>query len=298
METSAQQSDVDAYFNHEHWSATTKYLPPKFKVMNVDGGAPFDPNSGGSFEASLDVQQVLGGAPGAAVTLVSIPDLFDSHILDGYVAIVDGNKWALVNSSFGGCELGYTPAYNEGVDETGVLKTYDEVFMQGNAQGITFVASSGDSAGLACPSVNYFNGAERHLRPQRANPADDPNVTAVGGGNLLTTTPPSPQTTPSTLTSWYVSENADSDTEIPYDIYGFGKTVAGGRWGAGGGQSVVFPMPAYQVWVNFFGNNVTGRIVPDVGMQVGGCPGGCPCPLPCNPPTAPRSWPSPAGSLA
>jgi subtilase family serine protease len=110
--------------------------------------------------------------------------------------------------------------------------------------------------------------------PSVENPASDPNVTAVGGGNLLTTTPPSPQTSPATLTSLYVGENADSDTEIPYDVYGFGKTVAGGRWGAGGGQSVVFAIPTYQNWVNFYGNGVAGRIVPDVGMQVGGCPSG------------------------
>lgn len=274
METSALQSDVNTMFNHENWTPVTHGQPPRFRVMNVDGGAPFDPNSNGSFEASLDVQQVLGGAPGSSVTLVSIPDLFDSHILDGYVAIVDGNQWDLVNSSFGGCELGYTPAYNEGVDETGVLKAYDEVFMQGNAQGITFVASSGDSAGLSCPSVNYFFGQNATFVPSVETPADDPNVTAVGGGNLITTTPPSPQTSPSTKTSLYVGENAYSDPEVPYDIYGFGKTVAGGRWGAGGGQSVVFARPMYQNWVNFFGNNVVGRAVPDVGMQVGGCPNG------------------------
>jgi subtilase family serine protease len=273
METSAQQSDVDAFFTHEHWTDITHLAPPRFRVMNVDGGAPFNSNSGGSFEASLDVQQVLGGAPGTDVTLVSIPDLFDSHILDGYVAIVDGNRWDLVNSSFGGCELGYTPAYNEGVDETGVLRTYDEVFEQGNAQGITFVASSGDSAGLSCPSVNYFFGAtDATFVPSVETPADDPNVTAVGGGNLVTTTPPDPQTSPPTLTSQYVSENAYSDPEVPYDIYGFGTNVHGGRWGAGGGQSVVFARPVYQNWITFFGNRVSGRAVPDVGMQVGGCP--------------------------
>ena len=283
METSASQSDVNLFFNHEHFTTTTGRAPPFFKVMNVDGGAPFNPESGGSFEADLDVQQVLGGAPGSSVTLVSIPSLADSHILDGYVAIVDGNKWDLVNSSFGGCELGYTPAYNEGVDETGVLRVYDEVFMQGNAQGITFVASSGDQSGLACPSVNYFFGATNAtFLPSVDNPADDPNVTSVGGGNLLTTTPPSPQTAPATLTSKYVAENANSDADIPYDIYGFGQNVRGGRWGAGGGQSVIFGRPTYQNWVTFFGNNVTGRAVPDVGMQVGGCPSGISV-QPCHP---------------
>ncbi len=276
METDALDSDVAAYFNHENFTATTGSPPPTLKHLAIDGGSPFDPNNGGSYEASLDVQQVLGGAPGASVTLVSIPDLYDNHILDGYVAIVDGNKWDVVNSSFGGCELGYTPAYNEGVDETGVLKVFHEVFEQGNAQGITFVASSGDEAGLECPSVNYFSGSPKaKFVVSVSNPADDPNVTAVGGGNLHTTPPPADQPNPpTTLTSKYVSEDAKGNPEIPYDIYGFGTDVSGGYWGAGGGRSVIFAMPTYQNWVSFYGNSANGRIIPDIGMQVGGCPGG------------------------
>jgi subtilase family serine protease len=269
MSSTALNVDLDLYFNYNHFHNSTGKTPPHISVVKVDGGAPFGPDNGASAEASLDVQQVLGGAPGAAVTIVNIPDLSDEHILDGYVTIVDSNTWALVNSSFGGCELGYTPAYNNGVDETAVLKTYDEVFAQGNTQGITFVASSGDEAGLSCPSVNYFYGAKNAVFvPSVEFPSDDPNVTAVGGGNLETTY------TSGSLTSQYVAENAISNPEIPYDIYGFGANVSGGQWGAGGGQSVVFAQPTYQNWVEFYGNKVTGRIVPDVGMQVGGCPGG------------------------
>ncbi|HEY7851948.1 MAG TPA: S8 family serine peptidase, partial [Caulobacteraceae bacterium] len=278
MENVASNHDVAKYFEHEHWTALTGKAPPRITVMKVDGGSSFDPNSGGTFEASLDVQQVLGGAPGANVTLVSIPNLADSHILDGYVAIVDSNAFDLVNSSFGGCELGYTPAYNEGVDETGVLQTYHEVFQQGNAQGITFVASSGDQSGLSCPSVNYFFGAQNATFVASVQtPADDPNVTSVGGGNLQTTT------AAPALTSNYVGENGVSNPDIPYDIYGFGANVSGGRWGAGGGQSVVFARPTYQNWVTFFGNNVTGRAIPDIGLQVGGCPGGISAPNCPNP---------------
>jgi subtilase family serine protease len=275
MATAALNSDLKQYFDFNNWTGVTGRAEPHIRVYNVDGGGAFDPNSGASFEASLDVQQVLGGAPGAFVTLVSIPDLFDSHILDGYVKIVDLNSFDIVNSSFGGCELNYTRDYNEGVDETGVLRVYNEVFRQGNAQGITFVASSGDSGGKSCPSVNYFFGAQNAVFvPSVETPADDPNVTSVGGGNLETTAPPNPQTTPKTLTSKYVSENAVGDKEVPYDIYGFGANVSGGWWGAGGGRSVVFAMPSYQNWTSFFGNPGTGRIVPDVGMLVGGCPGG------------------------
>jgi subtilase family serine protease len=269
METQALNSDLALYFNNENFTTTTGKPPPTIQVYPIDGGAPFNPGSGGSLEASLDVQQVLGGAPGASVTLVSLPNLTDAYVLDGYVAIVDRNKWDLVNSSFGLCELYYTAPYNGGQDYTGVLKIYDEVFEQGNAQGITFVASSGDSGGLACLSVSYFYGNPKAtFVPGVEDPADSPYVTAVGGTNLLTTPPPDPQTKPPTLTSAYVSENAIGDPEVPQDPYGVGVEVAGGYWGAGGGRSVIFAQPAYQNAFSAGG----GRIVPDVGMQVGGCP--------------------------
>ncbi len=254
-------NDVAAAFNHERFTAITGQPAPTVTTQLVDGGGGV--NGGGSFEASLDVQQVLGGAPGANVTLVSIPDLSDAHIADGYRYIVDSNAYDIVNSSFGGCELEYTAAYNDGQDFTYILKTLHELFLQGNAQGITFVASSGDEGGPACPSPDYGTpGASPVFVPGVSSPADDPNVTAVGGGNLVTTV------SSSTLDSFYVRESAFGDPEAPYDIYGIGQLVSGAYWGAGGGQSSVFRKPAYQVLAET--GSRLWRTVPDVGMQVGG----------------------------
>ncbi len=257
--------DVAAAFNHEQFTALSGRPAPSVTTVLVDGGGVV--GGPGSFEASLDVQQVLGGAPGAAVTLISIPDLSDQSIIDGYSTIVESNQFDIVNSSFGGCELEYTPAYNGGTDFTSILQTYHEIFAQGNAQGITFVASSGDQGGLLCPSINYgVPGASPKFVAGVSTPADDPDVTAVGGGNLLTTA------VPGSLDSAYVSENGLGDPDVPYDIYGIGQNVSGGYWGAGGGVSSVFGRPAYQRLVNT-GSSVF-RTLPDVGMQVGGCPSG------------------------
>jgi subtilase family serine protease len=90
-------------------------------------------------------------------------------------------------------------------------------------------------------------------------------MTAVGGTNLVTTY------IPGSLDSQYATENAWSDPEIPYDPYGFGANVYGGVWGAGGGVSRMWPAPSYQSLVT---TTYTGRALPDIGMQVGGCPGG------------------------
>lgn len=256
--------DLAAAFDHEKFTAITGKPDPSVTTVKVDGGGAV----GGpdAFEASLDVQQVLGGAPGANVTLVSIPDLSDPHIMDGYNYIVDTNTYDIVNSSFGECELEYTAAYNGGVDYTYILKQYHEIFAQGNAQGITFVASSGDQGGLLCPTANYAPPPAPPASPVFvlgvSTPADDPDVTAVGGGNLITVS------TPPSLNSAYVRESAFADPEVPYDVYGFGENVSGGYWGAGGGVSAIFAKPLYQFLANT--GSRSWRTLPDVGMQVGG----------------------------
>jgi subtilase family serine protease len=234
-------------------------------TVTVDGGGVF--NGNGSFEASLDVQQVLGGAPGSNVTLVSIPDLSNQSIADGYAYIVDTNTFDLVNSSFGGCELEYLPADNAGTDFSYVLTQLHELFAQGNAQGITFVASSGDEGGPACPSAEYgfpagAPPAVNTFQPGISSPSDDPDVTAVGGGNLITASDGT------TLNSAYVRESAFGDPELPYDIYGVGQLVSGGYWGAGGGVSSFFKKPLYQFLADT--GTFKWRTNPDVGMEVGG----------------------------
>jgi subtilase family serine protease len=259
--------DVDAAFNHEMFTTITGRPVPGVTTVLIDGGGAV----GGpdTFEASLDVQQILGGAPGTNVTLVSIPDLSDDHILDGYSYIIDQNTFDLVNSSFGECELEYTAAYNEGTDFTYILKEYNELYQQGVAQGITFAVSSGDQGGIMCPSADYGffpNDGNITFGVGVSTPADDPNVTAVGGGNLITTYKAA------SLNSAYVRESAFADTDIPYDVYGLGQPVSGGVWGAGGGISQIYKKPLYQYLANT--GSATQRTLPDIGMQVGGCPSG------------------------
>lgn len=253
--------DVQAAFDHEKFTTITGKAAPSVTTVTIDNGGV--QNGNGSFEASLDVQQVLGGAPGSNVTLVSVPDLSDASLMDGYSYIVDSNKYDIVNSSFGECELEYTAAYNGGVDFTYILQAYHEIFSQGNAQGITFVASSGDEGGLICPSIDYGEpNASPVFGPGVSTPASDPSVTAVGGGNLITTT------STTSLNSSYVRESAFGDPQQPYDIFGLGQNVSGGYWGAGGGVSSVFSKPLYQLLANT--GSRTRRTLPDIGMQVGG----------------------------
>jgi len=257
-------SDVSAIFDNENWTQTTGLPDPTlYADVTIDGGGGI---FGGAFaEVSIDTQSEITGAPGAHVILYDIPDLSDGSIFAGYVTAIESNQVDVLSASFGGCELDYFPQYNDGVDYRGILIAYDELYKQGNALGMTFLASSGDSAGLECPTPGYFSGATGKFIAGVEEPASDPHVTAVGGTNLVTTY------IPGSLDSQYATENAWSDPEIGYDPYGIGANVYGGVWGAGGGESKMWTAPSYQSQVT---TTFAGRAVPDIGMQVGGCPGG------------------------
>jgi subtilase family serine protease len=257
-------SDVTALFDHEKWTKVTgKPDPALFDDVAVDGGAGLF--GGGFEEVSIDTQSEITNAPGAHVILYDVPDLSDGSVFAGYVQAIEENRVDVISASFGECELFYFPKYNGGQDFRGVLQAEHELFLQGNALGITFVASSGDSAGKGCTTLAYLEGTPGQFIGGVETPAADPNVTAVGGTNLVTVFEPG------SLNSNYATENAWMDPEIPYDPYGVGTTASGGVWGAGSGVSKMWTAPDYQSLVD---TGATGRAVPDIGMHVGGCPGG------------------------
>ena len=194
----------------------------------------------------LDTQMSLGTAPGAKETLYDLPDLTDDAVIAGYTAVDEDNAVDVVSSSFGECELDFTAAYNGGVDFTGILKTFHALFQQGNAQGITFVASSGDNGALACVSAAFANNPTNgtNFVAGVENPASDPNVTGVGGTNLQTAA------TPGIDDATYLSENANFDPRVPAEFQISPDTVVSvgnNTWGSGGGFSHHLPQAAVPV---------------------------------------------------
>ena len=103
-------------------------------------------------ETALDTETIGGLAPGANVILYLIGQLSLADIDGAANQIVSDNKADAVNMSFGGSEL--------------VDSTFAAALVQGNVQGITFVASSGD---------NGSNGGIVSW------PAVEPRVLALGG---------------------------------------------------------------------------------------------------------------------
>ena len=262
-----KQSDMDAYFGNEG------LVSPVFSEIKVLGGAPFDAE-GGSFETTLDLQQAGGMAPNSDIVLYNLPDLSDDSIIAGLSQIVSDNKADVVSMSFGAPELLYTAAYNNGTDYTKLIRLENELLEQGSAQGITFVASSGDSGALSAPPSACFTGG--NLAPCGSFeasvefPASSPHVTGTGGTNLATTHKKS------SLSSLYQSEEAYEDS-LGQDIF-YGTAAVGGVWGSGGGDSTLFMQPTYQSLI--FTGNDHARTVPDIALHMGGCPSGS---ISCNP---------------
>ncbi len=263
MEGGFDPKDMDAYFAHE------KLATPKIYEVDIQGGSPYDPNNPfASAETHLDIQQAGGMAPKANIVLFNLPDLSDASILDGLTTIVESNSVDVVNMSFGGPELLYMPDYNDGVDLRGILGVFDAIFKQGNAQGITFVAASGDQGALPAPPPKCFNTNANPCGAMLASaedPASSPHVTGVGGTNLITTySAKNPN-----LDSAYIKEAAWGDV-LAFDIF-YGTNSTGNYWGSGGGPSIYFTKPSYQKLVD---TGTTMRAVPDIALHMGGCPGG------------------------
>ena len=262
--SSGSASDVQNY------SGNTTVPVPTVTIDPVLGGSgAFNANSPDSDEASLDTQMSLGTAPGAKEILYDMPDLSDASIIAAYTQVDEENVADVVSSSFGECELDFTAAANGGTDFTGILQTFHALFAQGNSQGITFVASSGDNGGVPCTSTAFDNNPSNgtNFVAGVENPASDPNVTAVGGTNLQVSATPTP------ADAAYVSENANYDPRVPaqftYNTTTY--SVGNNTWGSGGGYSIIFSQPTYQALVNT--GSTQWRAVPDLSLMMGGCPG-------------------------
>jgi subtilase family serine protease len=240
MENDFKPSDITAYFAAEKASS----FAPMVSEVKINGGGPFNAN-GGSFEGTLDLQQSTGTSLNTNAILYNLHSLTNAEILAGLNRIVSDNKVDVVNMSFGEPEIETTHAF---------VHALDNAFMQGSAQGITFVASSGDNGAALSPKQRKTISAN--------SPASDPFVTAVGGTNLVTAfTSGSPD-------SSYVSENAHSDPETAAGCSqdSFPK---GCIWGSGGGKSIFFKRPSYQQLVPTGSNKA--RVVPDLAGHMGGC---------------------------
>ena len=110
----------------------------------VPGGTDPGLSSGSEGEAALDVQRILGTAPGAAVDLLVMGSLSFNNIYSALQYEVGTLNDPIVNMSFGSCNSG---------NSTSQSQAFDSYFKTGAAQGISFFVSSGDQGAAGCATA-------------------------------------------------------------------------------------------------------------------------------------------------
>lgn len=199
--------------------------PPSFMKLNQTGGTtlpgvdPAGPPNDWEGEESLDVEWAHSIAPGANIILFEANSASFSDLFTAVQTAANYPGVSVVSMSFGGPEF------------SGVT-SLDNIFTTpAGHQGVTFLASSGDSGsyvpGTSTVAVNY--------------PAASPNVLSVGGTSLTL----NPNNTYKSETAW-----------------GNG-TSSGTAGGSGGGISQFESEPTYQQSVQ----NTGFRTVPDVAFD-------------------------------
>ena len=209
-----------------------------FSIVNMPGLQPFnpaDPNQvGWSGEVSLDVEWAHAVAPGAKLILLVAKTNDDADILAATQYAYDHNLGDVLSQSYGEAEQCMNPA---------LLAQQHQLFQAMSAQGWTMFASSGDSGSdqPGCgPNDPPFQAA--------STPASDPEVTGVGGTQLIATPVVITGNTITDPGGQYVRETTWNETAT------FG--AAGG-----GGYSVIYKRPDFQAPVV---KDQKMRVVPDV----------------------------------
>jgi hypothetical protein len=147
-------------------------------AVKVDGGptAPPDVNTQVGLESALDIETVVGLAPGAAVKVYQGPDNpTTGQYLDVFRQMVTDDSVQVISTSWGICETDL-----QAVDPT-FMSSEATLFAAAAAQGQTVLAASGDSGSTGCFHGSATSGSGNLVVD---DPASQPNVTAVGGTSM------------------------------------------------------------------------------------------------------------------
>ena len=140
--------------------------------VRVDGGDGSGPGTG---EAALDIENLIGLAPGAKVLVYegrnSNSGAPGAGPFDTFREIIDQDRAQVVSVSWGECEAAL------GAADAGAENT---LFEQAAVQGQTIVAAAGDSGSEDCA----FGPGKRQTQLAVDDPSSQPFVTGVGGTTL------------------------------------------------------------------------------------------------------------------
>jgi len=201
-------------------------VPIRFERRFVDPNNPpgIRPEPGEETEVLIDTQWSGALAPGAQVNVVLSRPAPQGDIPESLADAVEFHRGDIITLSFGLCE----PS-----SPTIATELFDAFYAVGNAHGQTILVASGDSGGTEClpgePDLLAVNAL-----------ASSPHVIAVGGTSFA----------------------LNPDGSVPSPLV---ESVWNDALGAGGGgESVVFARPRYQLAA--LANPANGRVLPDVSV--------------------------------
>ncbi len=221
-------------------SFRSNYLLPANDPQLILVAGSADPGlTGDQVEADLDLEWSGAVAPKASILFV-----YSTDVLLSVAYAIEQNLAPVISYSYGECEPDVSAS------SAGTANAIRSAAQQANAQGITWLASSGDQGAAACDAGKI--PAKYGLAVNLA--ASVPEVTGVGGtefnegaGKYWNTTSGADGT--SALS--YIPEMAWNDTQY-----------AGVLSSTGGGQSIFFSKPVWQTGPGVPADGV--RDVPDI----------------------------------
>jgi subtilase family serine protease len=207
-------------------------------TVKIDGGAPTNsPN--GTLEANIDIEEAATQSTHAAIVSYEGPNSGLGEF-DVYQHIADDDTAQAVSTSWGLCEPDTNASF---------MNAISTELAQSAAQGQTVVAASGDSGSEDC-----FAGGAGPQTLAVDSPANDPNITGVGGTFLFGAG----------------DEPVWNNCQGEPDFATCDSDSSGNEGAGGGGLSAFFARPAWQPAVAQGTCSLAScRQVPDVSANAG-----------------------------
>ncbi len=201
-------------------------------------------------EADLDLE--WSGAVARNATIIYVyasDDTFSTQ----YRYVIDQNLAPVMSSSYGSCEQ---------LNPTSEATSLETLAKQGNAQGMTWINSAGDTGGADCYDPQGGSLSQQNYNPGAAVdfPGSIPEVTDLGGTEFYADV-----TSPATY--WNTANDANQASArsyIPETVWN-DSVLEGGPAAGGGGVSIFYAKPSWQTGPGVPSDNA--RHVPDVSLN-------------------------------
>lgn len=239
-QTDLSLSDVAAFRSAAGLPAKTP------QVTQATGYVAGTRSTGDSSEAQLDVEWAGAVAPNATINFVTVGASSSNFVDDALSFAISHNLAPIISMSYGLCET----LWNESQ-----MQTINQMLQQANAQGITFISSSGDSGATDCdvaPPADYGLTVDF--------PGSSPFALSAGGTMF------NEGSATGGTSYWNAAGSSDNISSakgyIPEAVWN--ESTSSGFSSGGGGISSYFPKPAWQEGLT---PADASRDVPDVSLN-------------------------------